>query len=88
MTPYKLLSEGVYECQADDCEQAATHVWPREASPEEMGEVPFEHRERLGDGTVSVMSCPAHAVRTEAQARVHRQDCPAPGPGCECTWTE
>ena len=86
MTPYKLLSPGVYECQADDCEQEATHVWPREATQGQLAEVPVEHRERLGGAHLSVMSCPAHAVSVYAQARMHALDCPAPDPGCVCSW--
>lgn len=87
-TPYKHLAPGVYECQADDCTQEATHVWPRKATAEEVAEVPQEHRERISEDQVSVMSCPAHAVKVHAQARLHRQDCPAPNPGCECNWEE
>lgn len=88
MTPYKLLADGIYECQADDCTQEATHVWPRTATPEELAEIPQEHRQRLGEAHLSVMSCPAHAVQTHAQARLHRRDCPAPNPGCDCTWED
>lgn len=85
-TTYKLLAPGVYECQADGCEQEATHVWPRTATPEELDAVPAEHRQRIGEAHLSVMSCPAHTVPTHAQARTHRQDCPAPTHGCSCTW--
>ena len=61
---------GHYVCQASECSGLADFTWPR-----------------LTDGgTEPVLACQAHTLPAEIRDKPHRTDCPAPDPGCNCTW--
>lgn len=62
---------GHYECQATGCSEVADFTWPKDTP--------------LG-GTEPVLACETHAQPVEARSLPHRQDCPAPDPGCDCSW--
>lgn len=61
---------GHYECQATDCAEPADFTWPRKTEL----------------ATEPMLACAQHALPVEARSLPHRRDCPAPDPGCDCTW--
>lgn len=82
---------GGYGCQHSNCLNVATWQWQREATELEVqaehnstgrfGEV---HRNPQGPHNTAVFACEDHRLEFDTMALRHKQDCPAPDPGCEC----
>lgn len=65
-----LPTAGHYVCQATGCDALAEFTWPHVVE----------------GGTEPVLACEAHALPVGKRDKPHGLWCPAPDPGCVCTW--
>jgi hypothetical protein len=80
-------------CQATGCRNAAVHQWQRAATEAEIeaeaniqGPYGQVYRNPEGPHRTAVFACQDHILDIDNMVYPHTAHCPAPDPGCECSW--
>lgn len=66
----RIETSGHYVCQASGCDELAEFTWAHATD----------------DGTEPMLACEVHALPVSVRDKVHAVSCPAPDPGCVCSW--